>query len=282
VRPVNIQKIKHRDNMTSRGRHSASTKIWLGLLISLAIIVTIGYALFYTPWLRVTTITFEGLSHEHQEAVQAVINSKLENKIYNVPVGQNILFTSASSLANDLKLQFSFIEEVIVRKKYFHSLSIIVTERKADGVWCFDSGLEIPDCRYFDNEGVTFGRATQSSGVLLLNVDDLRFQSASTSLSTVDQRFLQAIQSIIPTLTNIGVKVRKVTIPSASYTEFNILVGDPALSIETGSYVIKFSIDSNIKSQIDIFRIFRNQKITTKSLYPEYVDLRYDERVYFK
>jgi hypothetical protein len=121
---------------------------------------------------------------------------------------------------------------------------------------------------------VTFGQAIQSSGVLLLNVNDMRVVSASTSLTMVDSRFLGAIQTVVPILTSQDVKVKNIIIPADTYTEFDILVD--------GGYLVKFSLDSDIKNQLDVFRIFRTQKMTDGALRPQYVDLRFDGRVYYK
>ncbi len=266
-------------------------------LAALLIISGIGYGLFYAPWLKVTAVTYDGILGGHQDAVGRVVDNVLGRKILGIPIGRDILFIRAGALAADLTSQFSFIQNITIQKKYFHTLKITATERQAEGVWCFDSGsLTIsPDCRYFDNDGVTFGQAIQSSGVLLLNVDDMRVQSASASLVTVDQRFLKAIQAVVPALTSQGVKVKNITIPVDTYTEFDILVGDPASlvpgvgiptllgnSAGTSSYLIKFSLDSDIQSQLDVFRIFRTQKMADGTLHPQYIDLRFDGRVYYR
>lgn len=262
--------------MASKRRQSFRLKSVLIGLVLIAGIAGIGYALFYAPWLKITTLTFEGLTEGHQGDVEKVIDDSLSRKTLGIPVGRDILFIQSSSLAADLTSQFSFLDNISVQKNYFHTLKIIATERQPEGVWCFASSLPTatPDCRYFDDNGVTFGQAIQSSGVLLLNVDDLRIQSASTSLATVDSRFLKAIQTVVPTLTGQDVKVKNITIPFGTYTEFDVLVDD--------GYLIKFSLDSDIQNQLEIFRIFRTQKMANGTTHPQYIDLRFDGRVYFK
>lgn len=268
MRPVDVKKFKYKDNLASKRRQRHHAKTVLVSLMALLIIGGIGYALFYTPWLRVTEVTFEGLTDGHQSEVEKIVNDVLNYKILGIPIGRDIFFVRSGSLTADLVSQFSFLNNVSVQKKYFHTLKITATERRAEGVWCFGS-----DCRYFDHNGVTFGQAIQSSGVLLLNVDDMRAQSASVSLATVGQRFLKAIQTVVPILTSQGVKVKNITIPIGTYTEFDMLVSN---------YLIKFSLDSNLQNQLDIFHIFRTQKMATGALRPQYIDLRFDGRVYYK
>ena len=270
--------------MASRRRRSFHVKtVLIGVAITLGI-VGISYALFYAPWLKITIVTFEGFTDGHQNDVGRVVDNALSQKILGIPVGRDIFFVRSGSLAADLTSQFSFIESVSVQKKYFHTLKIVATERQAEGVWCFTSVSSIasPDCRFFDHNGLTFGQAIQSSGVLLLNVNDMRIVSASTSLATVDSRFLEAIQTVVPILTSQDVKVKNIIIPADTYTEFDVLVGDPDIAVGTGGYLVKFSLDSDIKNQLDVFRIFRTQKMANGTLHPQYVDLRFDGRVYYK
>ena len=274
MRPVDVKKLKYKDKLASKRRQKFRLKSMLIGVVVVVILAGIGYALFYAPWFKVNSVIFEGLTDGHQNDVQKVVDDALSRKILGIPIGRDIFFLRSGSLVADLTSQFSFLESVSVQKKYFHTLKISATERQAEGVWCFSSIATVPDCRYFDHGGVTFGQAIQSSGVLLLNVNDLRVVSASTSLATVDSRFLEAIQTVVPELTSQDVKVKNITIPVGTYTEFDVLTDD--------AYLIKFSLDSDIKNQLDIFRIFRIQKMTNNTLRPQYIDLRFDGRVYYK
>ena len=295
MRPVDVKKLKYKDKLASKRRQKFRLKSMLIGVVVVVILAGIGYALFYAPWFKVNSVIFEGLTDGHQNDVQKVVDDALSRKILGIPIGRDIFFLRSGSLVADLTSQFSFLESVSVQKKYFHTLKILATERQAEGVWCFGStpstssgqvtlttSTSSPDCRYFDKNGVTFGQAIQSSGVLLLNINDLRVVSASTSLTTVDSRFLEAIQTVVPELTSQDVKVKNITIPVGTYTEFDVLVSTNSDASVGGAYALKFSLDSDIKNQLDIFRIFRTQKMADGALRPQYVDLRFDGRVYYK
>ncbi len=282
MRPVDVKKLKYKDKLASKRRQKFRLKSMLIGVVVVVILAGIGYALFYAPWFKVNSVIFEGLTDGHQNDVQKVVDDALSRKILGIPIGRDIFFLRSGSLVADLTSQFSFLESVSVQKKYFHTLKISATERQAEGVWCFSSIATVPDCRYFDHGGVTFGQAIQSSGVLLLNVNDLRGVSASTSLATVDSRFLEAIQTVVPELISQDVKVKNITIPVGTYTEFDVLVSTSSDASVGRAYALKFSLDSDIKNQLDIFRIFRTQKMADGALRPQYVDLRFDGRVYYK
>ncbi len=284
MRPVDVKKFKYGSNLASKRRRNFNIRAIVIIVLAIVVLAGIGYALFYMPWLKVNTINLEGLTSQHQTEIQQAIEQNLDGKVLGIPVGRDILFVRPGSLAADLTSQFSFLDNISIQKKYFHTLKVVATERQAEGVWCFasTSSTNGPDCRYFDHNGITFGQAIQSSGVLLLNVDDMRIQSASTSLATVDPRFFKAIQVVIPVLTGQDIKVKKITIPADTYTEFDVLVGYSSDASISGNYSVKFSLDSDLQNQLDIFRIFRTQKMASGTLRPQYVDLRFDGRVYFK
>jgi len=290
VRPIDVKTFKYKNNLALKQRRTFNFRAIVISALVIGLFIGGGYVFFFTPWLKVNNIILEGLIGQHQDDIRQAIEHNLNGKVLGVPVGRDILFVRSGSLEADLMSQFSFLEDVSIQKKYFNTLKIMATERQAEGVWCFNlldsvqikSFVASPDCRYFDYGGVTFGQAIQSSGVLLLNVDDLRIQSASVSLSAVDPSFLKAIQTVVPALIDWDVKVKKITIPAETYTEFDIQVSDSALSSGANDYILKFNLDSDLVNQLDVFRIFRNQKMIESTLRPQYIDLRFDGRVYFK
>ena len=101
------------------------------------IIAGVGYALFYTSWMKITTINFDGLVGGHQSDVERVINDTLDGKLLGVPTGRNILFAQTGGLEKKLLSEFSFLEKITINKDYFHTLNVIAEERQAEWVLCF-------------------------------------------------------------------------------------------------------------------------------------------------
>jgi hypothetical protein len=272
MRPVNIKTINYRGNLASKRRQTFRLK---GVLIALGVLVGvggIGYAFFYASWFQVKNVNLLGVNEFHQPEVQRAVEQALGRTFMGIPTGRDILFVHADALQASLAGQFPFLNGVTVHKKYFHTLQVVGTERQAEGVWCFNPPAG-GTCRYFDHGGVIWGDAIQSSGFLLLNVNDLRAMPSSASLA-IDSRFLQAIQTVVPTLSSQGVKVKGIMIPEGSFTEFDVSVSD--------GYPVKFSLDSDLSSQLDAYRIFRGQKAGDATFHPQYIDMRFDGRVYFK
>lgn len=276
MRPLNIKTINHRATFASKRRKEFPLKTAALIVGAVLVIIGLVYALFYASWFQVKNVNLIGVKEFHQPDVQQAVEKSLERKFLGLPTGRNIFFVHAAALQADLAHQFSFLNGVTVQKNYFHTIKVIGTERQAEGVWCFQT-----TCHYFDHGGVMWGEAIQSSGFLLLNVNDLRAVVSSASMS-IDTRFLQAIQMLLPTLTEQGVKAKGVTIPAGSFTEFDVMVIDPNASSGAGEYPVKFSLDSDLPTQIDAYRIFRGQKAGDPTFHPQYIDMRFDGRVYFK
>ncbi len=232
----------------------------------------LGYALFFAPWFQINSIAFQGVSSQHQTEVRATIDQTLEHKTLGLPLGRNIVWLKSGALKADLAAQFPFLKEVSVEKDYFHTLQVVGTEREAEGVWCFDANTSTPHCQYFDQSGVLWGQAIQSSGALFLNIDDLRV--ASGSASVVDQGFLKGIQTVVEGLKAQDVKFKKIMIPADSFTEFDVVVSE--------GYPLQFSLDSDLPGQLKVYQIFKGQKLASGEIRPQYLDLRFDGRVYYK
>lgn len=267
MRAADIKSYKYRDNLASQRRRHFLVKASVLAVLAIVVLGGIGFALFFTPWLKIDSVAVNGLDQEHTASVQADIVSRINRKFLGIPFGRNILFLSKGSVETNLMSEFPFIHDLSVDKEYPHTLAVNATERHAEGVWCFTA---IGICRYFDHDGVTWGDALQSSGFLLLSIDDMRDQAAAK----VDSRFLTAIEEVVKGLDADKIKVKRVSIPSGSFTEFDIATN--------AAYPLKFSLDSSLSAQLDVFRIFKTKKIDTGLATPQYLDLRYDGRVYYK
>ncbi len=271
MRPVDIKTINYRGSRASK-RRGVGKKTWLTLAGVFLFLGGLGYALFYAPWLQVNSLAFQGVSDQHQAEVRPAIDEALGRKVLGLPVGKSIVFLKSEALKASLADQFPFLKEVSVEKDYFHTLEISGTEREAEGVWCFEADTSALSCQYFDREGVLWGQAIQSSGALFLNIDDERI--ASGSASTVDQSFLRGIQTLVSGLKERGIKFKRIVIPSGTFTEFDVIVSD--------GYPVKFSLDSDLPSQLKVYEIFKKQKLDSGEVRPQYLDLRFDGRIYFK
>ncbi|HWA64715.1 MAG TPA: hypothetical protein VG866_02615 [Candidatus Paceibacterota bacterium] len=265
MKAVDIKKVNQRVRYADTRKRRFWVRIAAGFGIGLAALVALGYALFFTGWFDIRDISIADASPEHTAQIQTAIVGQLGQKIFHIPVGRNILFFRKSKLSQDLKNAFAFIDSISISKDLFHGLIVRATDRTARGVWCS------PDmCRYFDAEGNLWGQAVRSSGFLVLTVDDQRAGGEDRA----DPAFLPSILFVQQEFAALNIPIKSVLIPADSFTDFHVLTAD--------GYPLYFTTDADIEKQIHTFAIFRDQKIVPGIVHPQYLDLRFEGRVYYK
>lgn len=269
MRAVNPQKLKNQkfpDKLARQRRRRFTLKAAGLTAAAVAIIGALVWGLFFSGWFWIKSVAVTGLTPDHASAIQSAIDTQLSKKFLGIPYGRNILLFSDGFTTN-LKAQFGFLDGISITKTLPHVLSVSGTEKQVYGIWCFDPPTGT--CNYFDKKGNLWGDAVRSTGFLVLNVDDMRnLASAGTTAP-----FLDGIEEVNDYFKQKGFSMDGITIPTGSYTEFDV---------STADYPVKFSTDSSLSQQLDVFKIFKEQKIDTGQVQPQYLDLRYDGRVYFK
>lgn len=133
---------------------------------------------------------------------------------------------------------------------------------EAIGTWCVKS-----TCQFFDRNGAQWGTALESSGPILLLVDDQR-SSASAHV-----RLTPGIISAVDTLPSLGLTARRVTLSDAQ----------PGATIITNkSYVLYIDPLGNVTEQMSTLAIFLSDRAKDPAFAPAYIDLRTMGRIYYK
>ena len=114
---------------------------------------------------------------------------------------------------------------------------------------------------------VSWGQTGKSSGFIYLTVEDQR-----SGQDRIDKDFFGPINQVVKGIS--GVVVKNIKIPENSFNEFRVYTSQ-------GYYII-FTTEEEIKDQLDVLRIFLNDKKDDLSFNPQYIDLRVDGRVYYK
>jgi hypothetical protein len=130
------------------------------------------------------------------------------------------------------------------------------------GTWCHDN-----TCRFFDRTGAQWGEALQSSGPLLLLIDD---QRASSSMQA---RITQGIVAAADALPQMGL-----TVKSAELSD-----DQPGATITISrQYVLYLDPLGDIDDQMATLQIFLSDRAKDTAFAPAYIDLRTPGRVYYR
>ncbi|MBI2064929.1 MAG: FtsQ-type POTRA domain-containing protein [Candidatus Yanofskybacteria bacterium] len=271
------------DNLARERRRRFFIRVLASVLCGVMLVGVSAYALFYSGWMDINSISVNGLKSVTEDQISPTIKTMIERDI--VPILQirfqkNVLFFDPEPVKNAILSQFPVIKSIDISKKMPHEIIVNIVERTALGAWCFDRGSSTSfdraqdkslttSCQYFDEEGVLWGKALRSSGSLLLNVDDLRPSEGRTK---ADVQLLAETKELVNGLQGIGLKVNKIEIPQDSIGEFKAY-------INRGYYLI-LDTDSDIENQVNILRILLKDK--GESFKPQYIDLRVEGRAYYK
>ena len=246
--------------------------LWLFLV--LAIVAGSIYLLFFSKLFYVREVSISNQSFIPNQEIRQAIDSLLVQKKFFVSGFSNLIFVESDKIQSLVVNSFPQAENVVVEKKYPHTVSVSLSGKIALGVWCFMTG--VPDkCFYFDKNGMAFETSADSDGPLLLRIEDEKGQFEKLGQAVADKELLAFVLSIRPELEKAKIDIKKITIP---------VVEDFRADAETSEgWKIYFSIRDDLKSQVNSLNVFLSQKISPEKRNSlQYVDVRIPNRVYYK
>ena len=238
------------------------------LILVFAVTGSLIYLLFFTSSMKIIETNLSGLKSVRSEEIFTIsdsIKNKIALGITSFKPRNNILFFDTSLLKSRILSEFPVVQDVNISKEFPHKINVEIKERLPIGTWC-----SADVCHYFDQEGVLWGNALRSSGSLLLNIDDLRILDKKPSM--LSREILEPIQKAVLDLDAVGIKIKKVSIPTEAIDDFRI-------DSVTGYYIL-FNNDTDISGQVKILKILLDEK--GAEFKPAYLDLRIDGRVYYR
>jgi hypothetical protein len=273
MRPVNIKKLNYKDELAYRHRRAFILKIVVIAAGTVAVVAGIIYLLFFSRLFDIREVSFNGLDTVGSDIFRAKIDENLNQKILKfLPRRDNIFFVNTGNFEKEFTSVYPVFRSVNIQRKLFHGLVLNFLERKPVGVWCFNT-LTGASCSYFDNDKALWGQPAKSSGFIFLTVDDQRMVRPGSPQETdlkINDEFFKPIMEVAKSMSG---EINNIVIPVDSFNEFRVYTSD---------YYIIFATDSDIQNQLDILKIFLNDKKGDPNFHPQYIDLRIDGRVYHK
>lgn len=220
------------------------------------------YAFFYSPIFRVKDVVVRGLNSDREKVFTDKILQAMDTRRFGLRPYINIFLLNAEEIGRAFVADTPMIKDVTVKKDYLHGLQFNFVERKPIGIWCFND-----NCQYFDEDAAILGKALESTGFIYLIVKDDRDEHQ------IDQRLLKPVLSVARRLPGINVHANSVIISKDSLAEFRVKT--------SAGYDLIFSLDSDPDRQLEILRIFLDER-DSPTFAPQYIDLRIDGRIYYK
>ncbi|MEA3420565.1 MAG: cell division protein FtsQ/DivIB, partial [Acidobacteriota bacterium] len=131
------------------------------------------------------------------------------------------------------------------------------------------------DCYYIDKNGVIFEEAPQTSGTLILVIKDYSGEKAEMGKSILEKGLVAELVDLRNYLfEQLNLKVVDFAIQSKSSKDIRI-------DTHEGWYIL-FDSSRDFKKQVEALRLILERKIKGDRNNLEYVDLRIENRVYYK
>lgn len=271
MRPVNIKRLKYKDEVVNRHRRAFVLRIAVVIIGTIAVVAGITYLLFFARLFDIREVSFSGLNTVGSNEFRTKIEENLNQKIFRfLPRRNDIFFVNTNKFEKEFASAYPIFKSVNVQRKLLHGLALDFLERKPAGIWCFGSASLTTSCSYFDEDKVLWGQPAKSSGFIFLTIEDHR-EGASRQ---IDEEFFKSIMEVAKSMAG---EIKNIIISADSFNEFRVYTAD---------YYIIFTTDSDIQNQLDVLKIFLDDKIKDSSLvngfHPQYIDLRIEGRIYYK
>lgn len=266
MKVYDVKRHRSYDKLASKRRRIFIFKTIFFSCLVFSVIGLLAYLLFFTSFLVIGETRVAGFNKVSEDEFYGRLNAWLDRKKFGLLETQkNILFFDGDGFRAEIMSAYPELKELVVSKDLNpNKITFQATERETAGVWCFVSG-----CKYFDDQGVTWGNAAPSSGSLVLNIHDNRPESES-----INPELLAEISKLYKELNAIGVLIQSFTIPQDFYTDFS--------AQSAAGYDLIFSFDSDLAGQVEVLDIFLKEKGKDPAFSPDYLDLRINGRVYVK
>lgn len=248
-------------------------KIVLSLLL-VGALLALPVFLSRAKFLTIQTISVSGNSVVQSSEIESVVRDELQGNYLHLFSKANIALYPKSKIKTAISEKFSRIQSFEVRSTSLTSISIIITERKPESLWCKDMQGET-GCYFIDSKGLVFDEAPKfSPDVYFVYTGGIQGEPIGARYGT-EESFAK-LKLVVAGVRDLNLE--PVAVDSISDNSY-------AIHLKRGG-VIYFSLHddsekiiSNLESVLSdpTISVFQNGVLTVSSL-----DLRYGNKVILK
>src|SRR3989338_5145562 len=261
--------------LDQEAKKKSRKKIFAGIF-GLFILSALLWAVYFSPVFEIRNIS---INHPDkitaEEAAQIVNDLKLYSKIkfmYGLApmLQKNLILVSKKRLAQNLSVSFPEIRDVVIRKKFFHTLSIEFNMREQVGIWCAAQSR----CYYIDADGIIFMPASESEGSLVLKIQDMKNPQVDLGQTVLRRdllKFLADFRDKLSETEKISVTLYKLNGQTA-----------PIEAITGQNWSIYMESAKTPDSLLKTLVATLDEAIKSKRFRLEYIDLRIPDRIFYK
>ena len=241
---------------------------WFFLILIILAVSFVGSIYALGRAFRLNKIEVAGNERVSAGDIQTKVTDLLAGGLFPLWPEENILFLSPENIAENIKSQFSAIDQIAIRRDFLNRiLRINIKERDSWAVWCSEK------CFYLDSSGVIFQPAPQFFGDLVLKITYKRAENFNLGDTVIAKETLRKLEGFIS-----GIKNK-----NSFYVKTAEILPGPTfwLYADSGLKII-LDNETDFERALENFQIFTNSFPEKKLQTTDYVDLRFNDKTFYK
>lgn len=264
-----------RINKNNKTRRNFSFLRFLFFLVGMAFVGVLFYALFFSSFLEITSISVNGNEYVGRDSVLEIINPEISGKYLNYIKKNNLLLIRTKKIEKEMGRDFKIIRESKIKRKFPSELVVEITERKPQMVFCSQQ-----KCFLIDENGEAYDSYFTSEENDKNNFIILREESSreiNIGEVILEKKYMEYIQGIRRELL-----IRLETEVENNFRSTSLISKDIRVKTKDG-WEIYFNENIELEKEIEMLKVVLENKIEkNQRLDLEYVDLRIDNKIYYK
>lgn len=245
----------------------------LGLFSALLLLLVLAWLLFFSPLLLIKNVVIEGLTRLPQETILGSVNQKMAGKSGLIFPNNNLLLVKARILSETINQEYNFAAITVEKKWWSRNLVVKVTERSSALIWR-DQNQE---CYTDVNGNLIKEEPVSDEGRQRL----LILENRSSSSTMVSGNCLSFNKEYLPFIFSLSEKIK--TMPDLIVDRFYL---DNELNtikvVLGGGPELYFNVREGVDSQLAKLSVVKSQTIKDNFNKLRYIDLRYQDKVYYQ
>ena len=269
-----------REDYIRKKRERLFIKIGVFFLVLIMLIGIVSYV-SHRKEIRISKVELYGGVLVRQSDIEAEILQFLYGSYFWLFPKGNVFLYPKNSLENYLKEKFKRIDTIDIQRKKFDSLSVKITERKPEALWC---DLPVPEmgtpehCYFMDSNSTIFVEAPYFSGDAYFKYYGLM----STSTTVIGREYM-ASSTQFSDISKFISDIRKLSVsPVYLLAKDN---GEFTLVLSTGAEIYFDTKESLSKTSSNLNALLSSDVFPTSSdptINVDYIDLRFGNKLFYR
>lgn len=255
---------------------SKRLRIFLHSFLSIVFFAVLMYVLFFSPFLKIQNVVIEGNQELADNELYQAAGESYAGKYLGLLPKDNFFLFPEKGLQNRLKDRFRKISELSVAKTFPDKISVTLKERQSLILWCSGGPCSLVDENGYAYMGADFDSPDIQQNHLVQIVD-----TSAKPVALGDQVLTQKYVTFVLELMQNFPKNEGVVLTEQCSTPSR-LAGEISCTSTEGIRVA-LSTEIPLSQTLKTMDIFMRKQLGKDEISKlEYLDLRFENRVYYK